>query len=129
MQHKQQYTHQPPHPHRQPHIQTKDNHMTTDTSQGHRPNSRSERNLIILQVNINGILKKTRGAQTAYSRHTSQFRKPSPPLEPKHPKYMNSPSCELIGCTSQEVGSLHLLETTLHSLQQTYLRTSIHTTQ
>ena len=33
-----------------------------------------------------------------------------------------------IGCTRQEVGSLHLLETTLHSLQQTYLRPSIHTT-
>ena len=61
---------QPPHPHRvprQPHRQTKDDHMTPDTLQGHR-------NLIILQVNINGI------------------------------------------------------KTTLHSLQQTYLPPSIHTT-
>ena len=52
---------QPPHPHRiqrQPHRQTKDNHMTTDTTQGHRPSSKSERNLIILQVNINGIKNK-----------------------------------------------------------------------
>ena len=46
------------HPHRvprQPHIQTKDDHMTTDTTQGHRLSSKSERNLIILQGNIHGI--------------------------------------------------------------------------
>ena len=52
---------QPPHPHmvqRQPHKQTKDDHMTTDTTQGHRPSSKSERNLIIMQVNINGIKNK-----------------------------------------------------------------------
>ena len=52
---------QPPHPHRvprQPHIETKDDHMTTDTPQGHRPSSRSEINLIILQVYINGIKNK-----------------------------------------------------------------------
>ena len=61
------------HPHRvprQPHRQTKDYPMTTDTTQRHRPSSKSERNLIILQVNINGIKKQTRGAQTVYSRHT-----------------------------------------------------------
>ena len=49
---------QPPHQHmipRQPHIHTKDDHMTTDTPQGHIHSSRIERNLIILQVNINGI--------------------------------------------------------------------------
>ena len=62
MQHKQHYTHhrhsKPPHPHRvprQPHRQTKDDHMTTDTTQGHRPSSKSERYLIILQANIIGI--------------------------------------------------------------------------
>ena len=53
---------QPPHTHmvpRQPHRQTKDNHMTTDTTQGHRPSSKSGRTLIILlQVNINGIKNK-----------------------------------------------------------------------
>ena len=32
--------------------------MTTDTTQGHRPSSKSERNLIILQVIINGIKNK-----------------------------------------------------------------------
>ena len=52
---------QPPHLHmvpRQPHRQTKDDHMTIDTSQGHRPSSRSEGNLNILQVNIDGIKNK-----------------------------------------------------------------------
>ena len=33
-----------------------------------------------------------------------------------------------IGCTRQEVGSLHSLETTLRSQQQTYLRQLIHRT-
>ena len=32
--------------------------MTTDTTQGHRPSSKIERNLIMLQVNINGIKNK-----------------------------------------------------------------------
>ena len=32
--------------------------MTTDTPQEHRPSSKSEINLIILQVNINGIKNK-----------------------------------------------------------------------
>ena len=32
--------------------------MTTDTRQGHRPSSKSKRNIIILQVNINGIKNK-----------------------------------------------------------------------
>ena len=31
---------------------------TTDTTQGHRPSSKTERNLIILKVNINGIQNK-----------------------------------------------------------------------
>ena len=48
---------QPPHP-QQPHRQTKDDHMTTYTTQGHRPSSKSENNLIILQININGIKNK-----------------------------------------------------------------------
>ena len=40
-------------------------------------------------------------------------------------KYITSHQCAPIGCTRQEVGSL---ETTSHSLQQTYLRLLIHTT-
>ena len=43
---------------RQPHKQTKDYHRTTNTTQKHRPSSKSERNLIILQVNINGLRNK-----------------------------------------------------------------------
>ena len=43
---------------RQPHKQTKDYHRTTNTTQTHRPSSKSERNLIILQVNINGLRNK-----------------------------------------------------------------------
>ena len=49
---------QPAHPHRvpqQPHRQTKDDHMATDTTQGNRPSSKSEINLITLQINISGI--------------------------------------------------------------------------
>ena len=50
---------QQPHPQhrvpRQSHRQTKHYHRTTDTTQAHRPISESERNLIILQVNINGL--------------------------------------------------------------------------
>ena len=48
------------HPHRvpiQPNIQTKDHHMTTQTRPA-RPSSESERNLIVLQVNINIIKNK-----------------------------------------------------------------------
>ena len=43
---------------RQPHRQTKDYHMTTNTTQVHRPSSKSEINLMILQVNLNGIKNK-----------------------------------------------------------------------
>ena len=52
---------QPPHPHRVPrqsHKQNKDDHMTTHTTKAHRPSSKSEINLIILQVNIHGIKNK-----------------------------------------------------------------------
>ena len=96
----------------------------------HRPSS--ERNLIILQVNINGLrnkLKELKLLITTHMQTSSQFRKPSSPLKPKHPKYITSQQCAPIGCTRQEVGSLHSLETTLHSLQQAYLRLLIHTTQ
>ena len=57
-------SHSPQQPHaqhrvlRQPHKQTKDYHRTTNTTQKHRPSSKSERNLIMLQVNINGLRHK-----------------------------------------------------------------------
>ena len=43
---------------RQPHKQTKDYQRTTNTIQTHRSSSKSEINLIILQVNINGLKNK-----------------------------------------------------------------------
>ena len=66
IQQKQQNTHQSPHPHvvpRQPHRQAKDDYMTTHTTQAHRPSSKSERNLIILPVDINGIKNKLVGTK------------------------------------------------------------------
>ena len=45
----------------------------------------------------------------------------------KTPKVHNSRQCAPMGCTRQGVGSFHSLETTLHSLQPTYLRPLIHT--
>ena len=59
---------------------------------------------------------------------SSQFRNQAPPLKPKHTKYITFQQCKPICCTRQEVGSVHPLETTLHSLQQIYLRPSIHIT-
>ena len=46
---------------------------TKTTSQAYIPNNKSEKNLIILQININWIKKQTRGAQTVYSQHTCRF--------------------------------------------------------
>ena len=101
---------QPPLSHRvprQPHRHTKDDHMTTDTTKGHRPSSKSEGNLIILQVNnINGIKTNSRSSNYLFTRHmqiSSQFRKPSAPLKQTHPKYITSPPCVPISCTRQGV--------------------------
>ena len=62
IQHKQQCMH---HSHSNYHIHMGYNNnltgrpkTTTDTTQGHRPSSKSVRNLIILQVNINGLKNK-----------------------------------------------------------------------
>ena len=55
---------QPQHPHRvprQPHRHTKDDQNTTDTTQVQRPSSKSEINIIILQIIINGIKNKLDG--------------------------------------------------------------------
>ena len=54
---------------RQPHRQSKDYNRTTNTTQAHRPSSKSERNLIIAGQHKRNQ-KQTRGAQTAFSRHT-----------------------------------------------------------
>ena len=53
---------------------------TTTGLQTHRPSSKSERNLIILQVNINGLRNKLEGSNCLFTTHmqtSSQFRKPS----------------------------------------------------
>ena len=105
---------QPPHPHRvprQPHRQTKDDHMTT--TQGHRPSSKSERNLIIPQVNINGIKNKLEELKLLiHDTHVDIITIQETKLTPKAntPKVHNFTIVVPIGCTRQEVGSL---ETTL----------------
>ena len=54
MQHKQQYMHVSHHTHNIGyHDNLTDRPWSTNTTQAHRPSSKSERNLIILQVNIN----------------------------------------------------------------------------
>ena len=79
--------------------------------------------------------KQTRKAQSesnclfrTHMQISSQFRKPSSPLKQTHPTYITSSPCVPIGCTRQEVGSLHSLKTILDSQQQTYHRLLIHTT-
>ena len=60
---------QPPHPHmdpRQLHRQTKNDNMTTDT---HIPSSKSQINLIILQVNIHGIKTNWRSSNCLFTTH------------------------------------------------------------
>ena len=104
IQHKQQYTH---HSHRI-HIGTK---TTSQIDQGrphyytkaHRPSSKSDKNLIILQVNKNGNLslyfrsiktelntnlKSLNGLFTTYMQISSQFMKPTP-IAKKTPKVHN----------------------------------------
>ena len=43
---------------RQPHRQTKDDHMTAQTTPAHRPSSNNEINIFALQVNRNTIKNK-----------------------------------------------------------------------
>ena len=123
---------QPPHPHRvklQPHRHIKDDHMATDTPQGNSPSSRIERNLIILQVNINVIKNKLEELKLLiHDTHADIITIRETKLKQTHPIYITSPPCVPTGCTRQEVGSLHPLEITLHLLQQTYLRLLKHTT-
>ena len=110
---------QQPHPqHRvtqQPHRQTNDYHSTTNTTQAHIPSSKTEINLMIPQVNINGIKTNSRSSDCLFTTHmniSSHFRKPSSPLKSNHAKYITSQQCATIGCTRQERGSSHSLETT-----------------
>ena len=101
--------------------------MTTDTTQGHRPSSESKRNHIILS--INGIKNKLEEIKLLiHDTHadiiTIQVTKLTPIAQT--PKVHNFTTVRNDRLHKQEVGSLHSLETTLHSLQQTYLLPSIH---
>ena len=110
---------QQPHPQyripRQPHRQTKDYYRTINTTQAHRHSSKSERNLIILQVNINGIKNKLEELKllirdTHADIITIRETNTPPPTPP--PTKAKTQQCATIGCTRQEVGSSHSLETT-----------------
>ena len=113
MQHKQQYIHHSHRNNRTHNIGYYDNltdrPMTTSTTQAHIPSSKSEKNLILLQVNINGLKNKLEELKLLiHDTHTDiiiiQETKLTPKL--KHPKYMTSQQCATIGCTRQAVGLL-----------------------
>ena len=104
---------------RQPHKQTKDYHRTTNTTQTHRPSSKSERNLIILQVNINGLRNKLEELKLLiHDTHADIITIQETKLTPKAktPKIHNFTSVRTDRL--HKAGSLHSLETT----SQTYLR-------
>ena len=111
--HKQQYIHHIHRNNRTHNIGYQDNltdrPRTTNTTKAHKPSSKHERNLIKLQVNINGIMNKLEELKLLiHDTNASislQFRKLSSPLQPKHPKYITLKQCAPIGCTRQEVGS------------------------
>ena len=115
---------------RQPHKQTKDYHRTTNTTQTHRPSSKSERNLIILQVNINGLRNKLEELKLLiHDTHADIITIQETKLTPKAktPKIHNFTSVRT-DRLHKAGGGLITLITTSHSLQQTYLRLLIHTT-
>ena len=67
--------------------------MTTHTIQENRPSSKSERSLIILQVNINGIKNKIEAFKLLiHNTHADviTIQEPSSPLKQKLPKYITS---------------------------------------
>ena len=104
---------------RQPHRQTKDYHRTTNTTQAHIPSSKMKRNIIILQVNINGIKNKRQELKLLIY--------DTPKAKP--PKVHNFTTVRNDRLHKQEVGSSNSVETTYDSPQQAYLRPLIHATQ
>ena len=129
------HSQQPAHPHwvpRQPPRQTKDDHITTDTTQGHRPSNKSERTLIVLQVNINGIFKILEELKLLiHDTHADVITIHETKLSPKAntPNVHNFTTVRTYSLHKAGVGSLHSLDTTLHYLQQTYFRPLILTIQ
>ena len=129
MQHKQQYMHHSHRNNRTPNIGYYDNltnrpRTTTGLLTPHKPSNKSEKNLIILQVNINGLRNKLEELKLfIHDAHADIITIPETKLTPKAKtrKYITSQQCVPIGCIRQDVGSLHSLKTTSHSLQQTCL--------
>ena len=114
---------QPPHPHRVPRRHTKDDHMTTDTTQEHRHSRKRGCNLIILQVNIKGIKNKLEELKLLiHDTHAYIITIQEIMLTPKANTF------KVYNYIIVRAYRLHSLETTLHLLQQTYHRPSIHTT-
>ena len=99
--------------------------MTTDTTQGHRHSSKSERHLI-----INVIKKFEELKLLIHDTHADIITIQETKLTPKAntPKVHNFTTIRTDRSHKAGVGSVHSLDTTLHSLQQTYLRPLIHTT-
>ena len=92
---------------RQPHRQTKDDHMTTHTTQAHISSIKSEINLIILCVNINRIKNKLEELKLlVQDTHADIITIQETKLTPKAktPKYITSLQCATIACTRQKVG-------------------------
>ena len=86
------------------HRLTKDNHLTTDTTQAHILSSkRGEKNLIMLQVNINGIKNKLEELKMLVIHDTHAYsitiQETSSLLKQKLPKYITSPPCPPIDCS------------------------------
>ena len=84
-----------------PHGQTKDDHMTTDTTQGHSPFSKSEIHLIKLQVYIYGIKNKLEELKLFIHTHADMSTFQETKLIPK----ANTPNVHT--CTSVRVDRLY----------------------
>ena len=97
----------------------------TTRSLEHKPSSKSERYLIILQVNINGIKNKLEELELLiYDTHANIIIIQESKLTPKAntPKVHNFTTVRTDRLHNVGMGSLYSLETTLHSLPQTYIR-------
>ena len=117
---------------RQPHKQTKDYHRTTNTTQTHRPSSKSERNLIIRQVNINGLRNKLEELKLLiHDTHADIITIQETKLTPKAktPKIHNFTAVHTDRLHKAGGGLITLIRDNITFTKQTYRRLLIHTTQ
>ena len=136
MQHKQQYMHHSHHNNRIHNIGYYDNltnrpRTTTGLPTPHKPSSKSERNLIILQVNINGLRNKLEELKLLISRHTCRHHHNSgTKLTPKAktPKIHNFTAVRTYRLHKAGGGLITLIRDYIHNNRHT-LRLLIHTTQ